>query len=107
MVSDTDLALPDLCSRDRQGRGEEHVDSAEGAVELLCGEHPSPSRVRVTVSLRTLTFHQALADLFADALRIVLESFLVDGIGLRSEDEPLRVQRVPQIGDLDLAHFRA
>src|SRR5918997_1378358 len=96
---------PPLRSRDRKSRGEEHVNTVEGAVELLCGEHPSLSRVRVTVSPRTLAVHQALADLFAEALRLVFEAFLVDGVGLSAEDEPLRVQRVQQIGDLDLAHL--
>src|SRR5215213_11262684 len=79
----------------------------EGAVEFLCGERPSPSRVRVAVGPRALAVHQALADLFAEALRLIFETLLVDGVGLRGEDEPLRVQRLPQVGDLDLAHLRA
>jgi len=79
----------------------------KGAVEFLCGEHASSSRVRITVSPRALAFHQALAYLFAEALWIVLEALLVDGVCLRGKDKPLRVQRVHQVGDLDLAHLRA
>src|SRR5215211_712358 len=107
VISDTDLALSDLRRRDREGRGEEHVHAFQDAVELSCGEHPTPSRVRVAVRLRTLTLHQALTDLFAEALCLVFEAVLVDGVCLSGKDEPLRVQRVPQVGDLDLPYLHA
>jgi hypothetical protein len=58
------------------------------------------------VGLEPLAFQEAHADLLVESLRRALQALLVDRVGVGGQGEPLRLERLPETWDPDLAHLR-
>src|SRR5829696_4706908 len=101
------LALPDLRRRDRDRRGDEHVYRAQRVLELSPGAQLPLPGVRVPEGLEPLAVEQPFETLIVELFGGRLQALLVHGVGLRGQDEPLRVQGIPQLGNLDLPHLCA
>src|ERR687886_1991907 len=52
-----------------------------------------------------LTVEDVLADLIVELLRFALQTLLVDGVGLGGEGEPLRLECLVKVRDINLPHL--
>src|ERR671932_574925 len=52
-----------------------------------------------------LAVEDVLAGLIIELLRFTVQTLLMDGVGLGGEGEPLRLERLVEVWDLDLPHL--